>query len=79
MNHKGHEVSRRILYQQISRNLASFEVQMENRQAAILLGFDSYVAHSADQVTAGVLIGFQRHYFDWVGLVVWTQDQVVPG
>ena len=30
MNHKGHEVSRRILYQQIPRDLASFVVQMEN-------------------------------------------------
>jgi len=79
MNHKGHEVSRRILYQQIPRDLASFVVQMENRQAAILSGFDSHVADSADQVTAGVLVGFQRHYFDWVGLVVGTQDQVVPG
>ena len=59
--------------------ILTFQLKIENRQSTIPLGLNSHIANPADQVTACALVCFQGHYFDWVGLVVWTQDQVVPG
>jgi hypothetical protein len=43
------------------------------------LGLKSHIANPADQVTAGVLVCLDGHDFDRIRLVMWTQDQVVPG
>ena len=40
------------------------------------LGFDPHVAHTAHNVVAGLLAVFQGYYFNRVGGVVRTQDQV---
>jgi len=43
------------------------------------LGLDSHVANPADQVIACALVCFDGHDLDRIRLVMWTQDQVVPG
>ena len=43
------------------------------------LGFNSHITDAADNVIAGFLAVLQGQNLDGVGLVMWTQDQVIAG